>query len=119
MSKEFSSILHTLDSATGLSWSPPPAQPSFLRNGYHVEVKQIDAPRLVRRLQAAATRATGRPRAIVFQTAGRGVAVVNLPREVAEGAWFLQALTSPEAMPHIPYGALAMRPHSGQSISTL
>lgn len=81
-----------LDQVTGLSWSPPPAQPNFLKNGYHTELSLVEAPRLVRRLQAAATRATGRPRAIVFQSLGRGVAVVNVPREVAEGRWFLQAL---------------------------
>lgn len=102
MSEDITYILHTLDSATGLRWSPPPAQPSFLRNGYHTEVRQIDAPYLVRRLQAAAVRSTGRPRAIMFQTCGSGMAIVNIPREVVEGLWFRQALFSPDAPNFMP-----------------
>lgn len=90
-------ILNTLDSATGLSWSSPPAQPTFLRNGYHAEISLVEAPRMVRRLQQAATQATGRPRAIVFQALGRGVAIINVPKEVAQGRWFLEALTQPDS----------------------
>ena len=95
-------IIETLDSATGLSWSTPPAQPSFLRNGYHAELPLIKAPCLVRRLQQVAIDATGKPRAIVFESCGRGKAIINIPKEVAESTQFGHALQRFEASAHIP-----------------
>lgn len=86
-------IIQMLERATGLSWHQPPDKPSFLRNGYHTEVRMIEAPFIVRRLQDAAISGTGRPRAIVFDAYQKGRAIINVPREVAEAAGFQHVLS--------------------------
>lgn len=112
--RESEDIIEILDSATGLSWNPPPAQPSFLRNGYHVEVAMIEAPYFVRQLQGAAIEGTGRQRAIVFEALKRGRAMINLPKEVAESAGFQQALHHAAAIRytagHAPHAAGRFEP---------
>lgn len=97
---EVQPILDTLVSATGLDWSTPPAQPSHLRNGYHVEVPLLIAPTLVRRLQEAAIHASGRQRAIVFEVCSRGRAIINIPKEIAELKGFCLALSSLKVPEH-------------------
>lgn len=85
-------IIDHLEQATGLRWALPPSNPSLLRNGYHAITTLIRAPHIVRQLQEAAIAATGRPRAIVFESTGRGHAIINLPREVAENSSFTSHL---------------------------
>lgn len=85
-------IIDQLEQATGLRWALPPERPSRLSNGYHAMTAMVRAPHIVRQLQEAAIAATGRPRAIVFEATGRGHAIINLPREIAELAGFTQHL---------------------------
>ena len=109
---EYDAIVETLEHATGLVWHRPPEKPSFLRNGYYTEVRMIEAPFIVRRLQDAAITGTGRPRAIVFNACRKGWAVINIPCEVAEAAGFQHVLSrmqrktryqpAPAAMPEAP-----------------
>ncbi len=77
-------IIALLEQTTGLHWEQPPEVPSLLKNGYHAATSMVRAPHIVRQLQQAAIAATGRPRAILFEATGRGNAIINLPREVAE-----------------------------------